>query len=323
MSPLTIIMYHYVRPLGRSAFPGIKGLDLDLFDQQLDYLARHYVPVSMDAVIDALDGRGELPPKAVLLTFDDGYLDHYTYVFPRLAARGLSGAFFPPSKVVRDRVMLDVNKIHFILASGADPAALVATVERACAGRAAEFGLPSLEWLRETHRVANRYDSVEVSYVKRLLQQALPEALRAQVTAELFARHVSADETAFAEGLYVSAEQLRLMIAAGMHVGSHGAAHYWLGRLGAADQEQDIAASLVLLAEIGASPAYRSMCYPYGDFNEDTLALMAAMGFKAAVTTRTALALPSPETRFVLPRLDTNDLPKSAGADPGQWTLAS
>ncbi len=323
MTPLTIVMYHYVRPLGRSAFPAIKGLDLALFDQQLDYLARHYNPVSMEAVIDALDGRGELPPQAVLLTFDDGYLDHYTYVFPRLAARGLTGAFFPPSKVVLERAMLDVNKIHFILASGAAPDDLVAAVERACVERAAEFGLPGLDSFRKGNYHANRYDPVEVSYVKRMLQQALPEALRAQVTAELFARHVSADETAFAEGLYVSVEQLRLMVSAGMHVGSHGASHYWLSRLTPAEQEKDIAASLRLLAAVGTAPAYRSMCYPYGEFTEDTVAILARLDFKAAVTTRTALAEPGPATRFVLPRLDTNDLPKSAGADPCPWTLAA
>ena len=323
MSPLTIVMYHYVRPLGRGAFPAIKGLDLDLFEQQLDYLGRHHIPVSMEAVIDAIDGRGDLPPRAVLLTFDDGYLDHYAHVFPRLAARGWSGAFFPPSKAVLERAMLDVNKIHFILASGAVPEDLIATIERAAVERAAEFGLPDLDWYRSRNRLASRYDSVDVNYVKRMLQQALPEALRAQVTAELFARHVSADETAFAEGLYVSVEQLRLMVSAGMHVGSHGDAHYWLSRLTPADQKKDIAASLRLLTAVGADPAYRSMCYPYGEFTGETVEILAEMGFKAAVTTRTALAEPAPATRFALPRLDTNDLPKSAGADPCHWTLAS
>ncbi|HEY3593207.1 MAG TPA: hypothetical protein VGL13_05015, partial [Polyangiaceae bacterium] len=69
MTELTIVMYHYVRPLQRTRFPGIKGLDVALFDEQLEYLVRNYSVVSKEAVLDALDGRAELPPHPVLLTF--------------------------------------------------------------------------------------------------------------------------------------------------------------------------------------------------------------------------------------------------------------
>ena len=59
MMKLTIVMYHYVRPLARTRFPSIKGLDLPLFDKQLDFLSRHYTVVPMELVLDALDGRAE------------------------------------------------------------------------------------------------------------------------------------------------------------------------------------------------------------------------------------------------------------------------
>jgi hypothetical protein len=77
---LTIVMYHYVRPL-RGRFAALKGLDIDLFAGQLAYLRRHYTPVSMQQVIAAGAGT-ELPPRPVLLTFDDGYSDHHRFVFP-------------------------------------------------------------------------------------------------------------------------------------------------------------------------------------------------------------------------------------------------
>ncbi len=323
MNPLTIVMYHYVRPLARTPYPAIKGLDLPLFDAQLDYLQAHHVPVSMEDVVRALDGGAPLPRRAVLLTFDDGYLDHFTYVFPRLAARGLRGAFFAPSQVVLERRLLDVNRIHYILASGAPPAGLVATIESAIRERGAEFGLDEPAAYRERLCRPGRYDPAEVAYVKQLLQHALPEALRAQLAAGLFARHVAADEAAFAEGLYMSAEQLRLMAAAGQHVGSHGDAHYWLGRLSAERQRADIAASVRLLDQVGVPADCRTMCYPYGDYNADTLQILHEMGFKAAVTTKPELARVLPGHRFELPRLDTNDLPKSAAAPACDWTLAA
>ena len=41
MSNLTIVMYHYVRPIKESKFPGIKGLELEGFKRQLDYLSEN------------------------------------------------------------------------------------------------------------------------------------------------------------------------------------------------------------------------------------------------------------------------------------------
>lgn len=323
MSPLTIIMYHYVRPLARTRYPDIRGLDLALFDEQLDFLQRHYHPVSMEDVVGALDGHHDLPRRAVLLTFDDGYLDHYTYVFPRLAARNLAGAFYPPSQVVLEHRLLDVNRIHYILASGASPVELVATIENAILSREVEFGLDEPNVYRERFCHSTRYDSAEVAYVKRLLQHALPEKLRVQLATELFEQYVSADEMSFTEELYLSLEQLRVMASAGQHVGSHGDAHYWLSSLPADLQRADIAASVHMLDQVGVPSDCRTLCYPYGDYNADTLAILNETGFRAAVTTRVALADLHSKNRYELPRLDTNDLPKSAFAPTGSWTLAA
>ena len=53
MLELTIIMYHYVRPIKVSSFPGIKGLELKAFCRQLDYLEENYRIVSTEEVIEA------------------------------------------------------------------------------------------------------------------------------------------------------------------------------------------------------------------------------------------------------------------------------
>ena len=98
MSPsppkLTIVMYHYVRPLALTRFPKINGLDLPLFEQQLGYLAKYYSLISMEDLIDAIENRCQLPPRPALLTFDDGYLDHYTHVFPETSSNAKSRVRF-------------------------------------------------------------------------------------------------------------------------------------------------------------------------------------------------------------------------------------
>src|SRR5439155_23013204 len=96
MFRLTAMMYHYVRDPGDAAEAGsgIPGLAVRQFEVQLDYLAREYEMLAWQEVKDYLALNRALPPRACLLTFDDGLSDHYLNVYPALQRRGLSGLFF-------------------------------------------------------------------------------------------------------------------------------------------------------------------------------------------------------------------------------------
>lgn len=317
--PLTIVMYHYVRPLAQSAYPELKALDLDLFVAQLDFIERHYRPVGMKDVLTACRGETGLPERAALLTFDDGYADHWEHVFPVLHKRRLSGIFFPPSRAIAEREILDVNKAHFILAA-ADIASIIRSMEAGIEDARSEYPLPTLENLRQEWRVASRFDTADVIYVKRLLQHALPRALRADLTSRLFSQFVSADERAFADDLYIKPEQLTQMIDGGMHIGSHGHEHFWLDRLPVETVAADIGRSLDFLESIGVSRQDFAFCYPYGAYNDETIRILTDLKCGAAFTTQTGLAQPGPDCALSLPRLDTNDLPKRADEMPNRWT---
>ena len=65
MNELTIIMYHYVRPIIGSKFPGIKGLELDGFKRQLDYLTKNFNVVNTEQVINGVK-RGANYQKCLL-----------------------------------------------------------------------------------------------------------------------------------------------------------------------------------------------------------------------------------------------------------------
>ena len=112
MSKLYIAMYHYTRDLKHSRYPKIKGLDFPLFREQILFLKDHFHVVTMEQVLDAAEGKDTLPENAVLLTFDDGYLDNYTYAMPILEEAGIQGSFFIPGKTFAQHQLLDVNKIH-------------------------------------------------------------------------------------------------------------------------------------------------------------------------------------------------------------------
>jgi peptidoglycan/xylan/chitin deacetylase (PgdA/CDA1 family) len=222
-----------------------------------------------------------------------------------------------------DRKILDVNKIHFTLASDVDPDVFVDFIEGACRERAKEYGLHDLGHYREHYRVGNFLDPANVNYVKLMLQHALPLELRTQLVDQLFRRYVASDEGSFAGDLYATVDQLRIMRTGGMHIGSHGDLHQWLGHLPRAEQEADIDRSLRLLDAVGMSPDYRTMCYPYGSYNADTIEAIVSRGFKLALTTEVALSDAIAVQRFALPRLDTNHLPKCSSAPSNEWTIAA
>lgn len=92
-----ILMYHYISPLPADADNTRIGLTVepDLFQAHLDYLkAQHYNTISLRELYQALMIGSPLPPNPIILTFDDGYIDHYVTVFPKLMAAGFKGTFF-------------------------------------------------------------------------------------------------------------------------------------------------------------------------------------------------------------------------------------
>jgi len=306
---LTTVTYHYVRPIAGSRFPGIKGLEIALFEEQLLYLRRNYQPVSARQVVDVALGGQPLPPRPVLLTFDDGYLDHYSYVFPLLVKHGFTGVFFPPTCALFERRVLDVNKVHFVLERVPDRAALVGELERQIDAARDEYALPGFDDYRARYMRPFRWDDAETIYVKRMLQHALPDRLRGKIAGELFRRFVTADEAAFADELYLNAAQLRDMTQAGMEVGSHGHNHLWLDREKPAAQEADISKSLGYLYRIGVPERGFLFCYPYGAYNGETLALLKRLGCAAAFTTKSGPFEVAQASLLEIPRIDTNDIP--------------
>lgn len=65
------------------------------FEAQLKYLSDHgYHSISPDELCEGLAGKGALPEKPVLITFDDGYKDNYANAFPLLKKYGFKATIF-------------------------------------------------------------------------------------------------------------------------------------------------------------------------------------------------------------------------------------
>lgn len=308
MSRLYISMYHFTRDLVHNRYPKIKGLDQSLFRQQIEFMKTSFNVVTMEQVIDAVKGKSDLPDRALLLTFDDGYVDNYTFALPVLEEHGVQGSFFIPGKTFKTHQLLDVNKIHYILATANINELLLDVKMEMDRYRGQEFDYAPTEELFNEYAVADRFDTKETIFIKRMLQTVLPERLRNIISSNLFKKYVGITEEQLAYELYMTEDQIKTIKRHGMFIGLHGYDHYWLGNLPPEKMREDISMALEALDEFIDRKCW-VMNYPYGDYNQDVLDYIRSEGACVGLTTQVKIAEIGKDNALELPRLDCNDFP--------------
>lgn len=91
-----ILAYHQVNDEGSKY-----SISISNFSQQMEYLTQQgYTAVTLAELTDSMAGNGSLPPKPVVITFDDGYRDNFTNALPILEKYGFKATVF----VITDKV---------------------------------------------------------------------------------------------------------------------------------------------------------------------------------------------------------------------------
>ena len=89
---LLVLAWHNVEPTW--CFPASRGAGARGLGRQLAFLGRRCNVVPLADALRALDRDDPLPPRAVALTFDDGYRDQLELAAPMLSRLGLPATFF-------------------------------------------------------------------------------------------------------------------------------------------------------------------------------------------------------------------------------------
>lgn len=116
-----ILMYHHIEVNPRPQDPVWAALYVSpgQLDAQLSYFTSHnFHPISLDELYSALSGHGILPPKALVLTFDDGYRTFYDAAFPLLKKYHVKATQFVITRVVDSAPYLTWNQISEMDKSG-------------------------------------------------------------------------------------------------------------------------------------------------------------------------------------------------------------
>ncbi len=301
-----VVMYHYVRDSGSTLFPAIRALAPAHFEQQLDWLQANYQVVDLSELEAAVDGKAPLPANAALLTFDDGFVDHYVTAFPVLRRRGLTGVFFLAGDTCGPSPrLLGVHKTHFLLARlGADAFGRAVLAECDVAATASD---PSS---RTRVFGADRWEHADERAIKDLLNYELPFDVADRVLDTLFERHLGSP-SAFARALYLDEAMIAEMARGGMSFGYHTRSHRLLSRLTADEQQIELRDGVAWLRAL-TGRATVSFCYPWGGpktYTADTMRILEDTGYSVAFNTVRRPLDVGRDHRFELPRVDTRDLP--------------
>jgi len=300
-----IVMYHYVRNIKKSKYPNLKGLEFSDFRKQIFYLKKNFNILSNNQFIEILNSRKIPKKKSILLTFDDGYRDHFEYVFPFLKKQDVSAVFYPPIMCVRNKAVLDVNKIHFILAKEENRDKILDLiflyVKKILNKNPQQIGIEKINLL-------SRYDDKKTILIKRLLQHHLPLPYRKKIVDKIFKHIVNYSEEEFSKILYMNKNNIQELYKNNFSIGSHGYNHYWWKKINKNEQEMEIKKSINYFKKIKVFDKNFSVCYPHGSYNLQTLNLLKKYKIKFALTTRVgSVNKKNIKKVYELPRFDTND----------------
>tara|TARA_B100000315_G_scaffold236461_1_gene252230 strand:+ start:605 stop:1552 length:948 start_codon:yes stop_codon:yes gene_type:complete len=306
-STISVVMYHYVREVKNSHYPNLKGLEFNNFKNQINFFDKNFNILSNNDFNEIISTK-KIPLKpSVLLTFDDGYIDHYKYVFPFLKKKKIKANFYPPKKVIENKIVLDVNKTQFILEKEQNSKKILKEIDNLLIR---EGKKPISDNDKKKINLSSRFDDKETLLVKRLLQFYLPQKLREKITNLLFKKILNISLNDFSKSLYMNEKQIKEMYNENMSFGSHGDYHYWWEYLKKKDQEKEIKNSINFFKKINFDTNSLSVCFPYGSHNNETLKLLSKYNISYALTAKPGIINKKNLTNhFTYPRLDTNDFP--------------
>ena len=305
-----IVMYHYVRPIKNSQYPKIKGLELDSFKKQITYFNNNFRFIGANDLLYSIYDNKEIPDNSILLTFDDGLKDHYSYVFPILKKMNIQGLFFPSFRTLEENCVLDVHKIHFVLACCDKIKNLLDDIFNFIKKYKHQYNLEAPEYYYAKLASSNRFDSKEAIFIKRILQMELPKELRCKITDYFFKKYVTNDEETFSNNLYLSQDEIQEMIEGGMYFGNHTFSHEWLGFLDTQALDFELDRSSKYYSQINPNRETWIMNYPYGNYCDNVIEKIKLHGYKIGLTTDIGDAILDKLNCFFLKRYDTNDFPQ-------------
>jgi peptidoglycan/xylan/chitin deacetylase (PgdA/CDA1 family) len=268
---LAILAYHRVFDIGSEEDfpydPELVSASVADFSWQMATLCRQFRPLHLGEALSCLDENRPLPPRAVVVTFDDGHRDNYTHAFPVLRTLGVPATIFLSTSYMDRDETFWFDEVAF---------RLYRTARR-------ELELHTLGLCLALGNVAQR---------RRATEQVLAGLKGVSNTERLAALRELATESGI-EGTVgdgrsrpLTWQQVREMRSGGIEFGSHTVSHPILSRLSDDELRVELSASK---NEIERQLGRRVdlLAYPVGGetaFDERVVGVARECGYRMALT---------------------------------------
>lgn len=264
---LSILIFHRVLPVRDPLFPD--EMDAARFDELLGWIGKCFTVLRLEAAVE-MQMQGTLPPRAVAITFDDGYADNYTVALPILKKHGMSASFFIAAGFLDGGRMFNDTIINVV---------------RQFDGN--ELDLRALGLGRfETRTITQRRKAIDALLPAFKYLPLEERAHRISILQEQV-------DLPLPDDLMMTTEQVRELRSEGMTIGGHTCTHPILSQLDDESAFHEIGAGKEALERILAEPI-SVFAYPNGvpgrDFLPQHVAMVRELGFSAAFTTSAGVA---------------------------------
>jgi len=264
---LAVLIYHRVRSDTDPLTP--YDMKAEQFDWEMRLLRNYFNVLPLGDALAAM-ANGTLPERAVSITFDDGYTDQVKVALPILRKYGHHATFFIPTGYLSGGCMwndLVIETIRYHNGSELDLSAL----------NLAHYSTVSVPDKRET--IAHLVMSIKHFHPEKRMH-----ALKYLKT--LIGFDVATD-------LMMGEDMVKLLVDAGMEVGSHTMMHPILTSVTDEEASNEITESKRILEGITGRPV-RYFAYPngkpYEDYMPEHMEIVRQAGFEAAFSTAKGVA---------------------------------
>jgi peptidoglycan/xylan/chitin deacetylase (PgdA/CDA1 family) len=243
-------------------------LSAQTLDSFLGYLASHnYQVLSLRKYVELLQQKARLH-KAVVFTVDDGYADFHQVAFPIFKKYGYSATIFVTTDFVDSRLFLWWNQIEYAVSTTRVP----------------KLELPPVVASLPLGTDAERHEAIHT--LTELLKR-VPNETKLSLLADMV-KKLQVDISSQPTGKYtpLTWNQIKEMDKGGIDFHPHTRTHPILTQITRDQKTLELGSCKKRLeAELGRPMDI--FCYPNGgplDFDEETIAVLRELGYKAAVT---------------------------------------
>jgi peptidoglycan/xylan/chitin deacetylase (PgdA/CDA1 family) len=187
------------------------------FEDHLIWFKNHnYNCINFNQLSEILTNSGSIPPKTIILTFDDGSLDHYQNAVPLLKKFDFSATFFPIKNCVYNDGLFWLLEFYLYFNELGNKRVndILQDIPR----------LPSAFFVDERIPHFNRAGRKDIAFEFKYLFSP-KEKKSGLIRLRKESNFTSAEITAFCQR-YMNSNQLKDLIKEGFEVGSHGVHHY-------------------------------------------------------------------------------------------------